>query len=177
MITTQCGGVAVETGPGMMGAGTRDSWPPMANEGSHCVPRLPAHTRGVFKSSCSPQFTRPLWTPSIFNSISTFIKMFKLWNTSSMHQNTETILGAQGWLCVTAESTGSRADPPAFSPSSASHQRVTCDVGSTPASSSDTGTAIANLSGCCEVKCIHSHNALEQCPARSRRRRVRFYDF
>lgn len=177
MITTQCGGVAVQTGPGMMGAETRGSWPPMASERSHCVPHLPAHTMGVFKPSCSPQFTWPLWTPSSFNSTFIFIKMFKLWNTSSMHQNAKNILGAQGRFCVTAESTGSRADPPAFSPSSASHQRGTCDVGSTPASSSDTGTAIANLSGCCEVKCIHPRNALEQGPARSRCRRVSFYDF
>lgn len=111
MITTQCGGKEVETGPGMMGV--RSNKGQLTPDGQWKGPPFfpPAHTRSAFKSSSSPQSSRLLWKSSVFNSGFIFIKMFKLWNVSSMYQNTENnTLEAQGWFCVTAGSTGSRAE-------------------------------------------------------------------
>lgn len=111
MITTQCGGKEIEIGPGMIEAGQRqgpaDPWWPMVGA-------------TLFSSSSHQECVQVFLLPTVlkttanifcFNSVFIFIKMFELWNVSSMYQNTENdILEAQGWFCVTVGSIGSRAE-------------------------------------------------------------------
>lgn len=163
MITTQCGGKEVETGPGMMEQGSDKGQltPDGQWQGPPCFP--PAHSRSMFKSSSSPRYSRLLQTSSVsiqflfsskcsnYDTFQAYIKILRMISWK-LRGGFVWRLGAQA-LELSACDQSQLCLPPTGDGSSELF--------------SDTATVTATSSDCCEVKWIHPCNALEQSPANS----------